>query len=232
VRIEPEVGAVSVVLLGNFNPAIFTPAWFAKWSLLSENEVAEAKIEVVHPEITAFTAGTKRITVQADRFTVESSEAPWITLADLVEKTFQEFLPHTPASKLGINRIVHFGVGTEECRNSIGRKLAPTEPWGEWGQRIENSPPALRGGFTSLTMQEAWETEEFRGHIQTLVEPSKKVTGNSGIYMRVNHHSEVISPKPEVGCEKIIGYLRDNFQTSIEKAEWIIDQVMRLKVEQ
>ena len=27
-RIEPETSGVSVVVLGTFNPAIFTPAWF------------------------------------------------------------------------------------------------------------------------------------------------------------------------------------------------------------
>ena len=35
-RIEPEISGVSVVLLGDFNPAIFTPAWFALHGLLPE----------------------------------------------------------------------------------------------------------------------------------------------------------------------------------------------------
>ena len=33
-RIEPEISGVAVVLLGDFNPAIFTPAWFAMHELL------------------------------------------------------------------------------------------------------------------------------------------------------------------------------------------------------
>ena len=41
-RIEPEISDVSVVLLGDFNPAIFTPAWFALHGLLPER-VADAQ---------------------------------------------------------------------------------------------------------------------------------------------------------------------------------------------
>ena len=33
-RIEPEISGVQVVLVGDFNPAIFTPAWFALYRLL------------------------------------------------------------------------------------------------------------------------------------------------------------------------------------------------------
>ena len=77
-------------------------------------------------------------------------------------KTFGELLPHTPLQQMGINRQVHFGVGSEEIRNRIGRTLAPTAPWGEWGAKIASSSPELRGGFASLTMQESWREENYR----------------------------------------------------------------------
>ena len=39
---------------------------------------------------------------------------------DFVAKTFGQFLTHTPMNCVGINRHVHFGVGSEEKRNYLG----------------------------------------------------------------------------------------------------------------
>jgi hypothetical protein len=228
-RIEPEMGGCSIVLVGNFNPAIFAPQWFARWDIVSQKECDEASVSIIHPEIVEFQVGSKVIHVEQERFSAQTSEAPWITLCDLVVKTFRELLPHTPASKVGINRFVHFSVGSEEARNQIGRALAPIEPWGEWGKLIGEGREDLRGGFATLTMQQNWKQEGFRGHIQAQVEPSKRLTGRAGIYMHVNHHAEAIGAKPEDGCDRIISYLGTEFERSIQHSEWIIDQVMKLK---
>ena len=45
-RIEPEITGVSLVLLGDFNPPIFTPSWFGWQGLLSENMVDDAELEI------------------------------------------------------------------------------------------------------------------------------------------------------------------------------------------
>jgi hypothetical protein len=87
-------------------------------------------------------------------------------------------------NRLGINRNVHFGVGSEERRNQIGRQLAPVSVWGEWGKRIEAAPQSLRGGFTNLTVQET--REGGKGSIQATVQPSVFIKGNSGIFVNVN----------------------------------------------
>jgi hypothetical protein len=71
-RIEPELGGCSVVLLGHFNPRIFLPPWFAQNKVVSVTEANQAEITVVHPEITVARIG--KIHVQADlgRFGAES----------------------------------------------------------------------------------------------------------------------------------------------------------------
>ena len=63
---------------------------------------------------------------------------------DFLERTFGEFLPHTPIFRMGINRQVHFTVGSEDARNEIGLKLAPHEPWGEWADALDRQPPRPR----------------------------------------------------------------------------------------
>ena len=62
-RIEPEISGVSVVVLGTFNPAIFTPAWFELHGLLPHGVDARAELTVAHPQVTAFTVDWLRLDV-------------------------------------------------------------------------------------------------------------------------------------------------------------------------
>jgi hypothetical protein len=213
-RISPELGGVSVVMIGHFNPSIFSPLWFQKLGLATENEVNKAEIAVILPEVAIFKLGTKDIHVQLGQFMAQSSEAPWINLADFMVRTFGEFLPHTPISQIGINRSVHFSVGSEDVRNRIGRMLAPTKPWGEWGEEIERSSTNLRGGVITLIMHEPWVEGEFSGRYEARVEPSRMIGGNLGIFVNVNRHCELVNPGTSVAADKIIGFLQSNFEDS------------------
>ena len=53
---EPEISSVNVVLLGDFNPAIFTPAWLALHGLLPESVTDSADLRVAHQQVTEFAA--------------------------------------------------------------------------------------------------------------------------------------------------------------------------------
>jgi hypothetical protein len=75
-RIEPEIGGCSVVLLGHFNPRIFFPLWFAQNKIVSETEANQAEINVVHPQITSARIGKVQILVELGRFAAESSDRP------------------------------------------------------------------------------------------------------------------------------------------------------------
>ena len=95
-RIEPEISSVSVILLGDFNPAIFTPAWFALHGLLPKGAADRADLKVAHPQTTSFTADWLQLNVLVDRFSAETTQAPHIRLCDLVVRVFREHLFHTP----------------------------------------------------------------------------------------------------------------------------------------
>jgi hypothetical protein len=80
-------------------------------------------------------------------------------------------------------------------------------------------------------MQQPWVEGEFAGRYEARVEPSKMIGANSGIFVNVNHHCELVDQLSPVAAEKIIGFLQMNFDKSITRSEWIIDQVMSLKEE-
>ena len=60
-RIEAERGGCSIVLLGGFNPTIFTPEWFARYDIATEAEKNDSEITVIHPDISNFRLGSKLI---------------------------------------------------------------------------------------------------------------------------------------------------------------------------
>ncbi len=224
-RIEPEISAVSVVLLGSFNPAIFTPAWFGLQGLLPRAAVESAELGVAHASVTEFAAEWLKLGVRPDRFAAETSQAPLIRVSDLVVRTFRELLPHTPIEALGINREVHFRVLSVAERDRIGRKLAPTEPWGDWGRLIE--PDGAHGGMTSLTMrQQRVEGRPPEDTINVTVEPSVRL-GSTGVFVRVNDHYTAHGNGHE-GGSVLIERLEGEFEESRERSESLIDQVMSL----
>jgi hypothetical protein len=226
-RLEVEKGGCSIVLIGSFNPNIFTPYWFVYNGIATESEGESANINIVHSEISNFTLGSKLIQVDLNRFSVESTEAPWVALMDFVATTFGQFLLHSPISRLGINRQVHFGVRDEVTRNNIGRRLTPTSAWGEWGAKIEAAPQDHRGGFASLTMQET--KADGSGWIQATVQPSQLIKQNSGIFMIVND-DYVLKGDDVRNAKAAVNELSTEFEGSIQRSEWIIDQIMALSL--
>jgi hypothetical protein len=187
VLIEPEISTTSVVLVGSLNPTIFTPDWFARHRLLSDKEAESARVDIIHSQIAKFAIDWLSLEVQPGRIQALTTQAPSIRIRDLMLRTFKEFLPHTPLNKLGINRQVHFKLGTVELRHSIGYKLAPPEAWGEWAPQIKAGKGGSRGGMTSVGMRQA-EVDDGRpaGFIQAKVEPSTKIPGYVGVFMEVN----------------------------------------------
>ncbi len=103
-RIDPEISRVNIALLGDFNPAIFTPAWFSLTGLLPAHVADSSELEVAHRQITKFSADWLGLEVTAERFVVDTSQAPYVRMRDLVVRVFREQLPHTPLRAFGINR--------------------------------------------------------------------------------------------------------------------------------
>ena len=226
-RIEPEISGVSVVLLGDFNPAIFTPAWFALHDLLPESVADSADLQVAHQQVTDFVADWLRLQVTAERFSVGTSQAPYIRLRDLVARIFKEYLHHTPLRAFGINREVHFQVPSFTARDRIGRTLAPVEPWGAWRHNL--GLDGEHGGMTSLTMSQVDpKGRPTGGQINVTVETSKQIgKGRTGVYVRVNDHYAI--ENAELGTAgRLMQLFEDNFDTSLKRSDDIVDHIMSL----
>ena len=226
-RIEPEISGGAVVVLGDFNPAIFTPAWFALNGLLPKSVAESAVLQVAHPQVTAFEADWFHLQVTVDRFTARTSQAPYVRLCDLVVRTFREYLHHTPLKGLGINREIHFRVRDLAERDRIGRALAPVEPWGKWARKLDL--PGEGVGMRSLTMSRASPQGRPAGdEVNITVEPSTRIAeGRPGVYVRVNDHY-ADDTRGARSAERLMNLLEKHFAASLQRSNEIIDHIMSL----
>ena len=229
-RIEPEISGVGVVLLGDFNPAVFTPAWFALHGLLPERAAENAELQIAHPQVTKFSTEWLHLQVTPDRFAADTQHGPYIRVRDLAVRVFGEHLHHTPLKVLGINRDVHFREADQDARDRIGRRLAPVEPWGQWIEKL--GLDSEYGGMRSLTMTSARpEGRPPGGQVNVKVEPSTRIgDGRTGIYVNVNDHY-VIDPSDPQGRAQLMRFLEEEFDSSIQRSDGIIDHIMSLAQE-
>ncbi len=74
---QPEIQGSSIVLLGDLNPKIFQPAWFAAEKLIRKPEAEAAEIEIIHPEVVIFNLEWLRLEVTRERFSASTTQEPY-----------------------------------------------------------------------------------------------------------------------------------------------------------
>lgn len=225
-KITPAKSNTAIVLVGNFNPRIFLPTWFSKNSVIGQEEGENAEIELVHRDLVKFKLDWLTILVEHGRFIADIEQPPDIRLFDFVQKTFTELLIHTPIWSMGINKRIVFDAGSAEIRDNVGFTLAPPAAWGEWSDSLLKGNSNAHGGMMSLSMRQTETDDRPQGYIQTKVEPSQLVP--AGVLVEVNDHYSLPQKEDIEGCSELMGILAQNFEHSVSRSEWIIDQVMGL----
>lgn len=176
-----EVDGQALVLLGDFNPAIFQPSWLAGHGLIRQEESDNADIAIIRPEISQFTVGSIKLLAQPNRFQLETlaiEDGP--ALRDLALSVFR-ILEHTPLKALGINRDMHFKIESEELWHAVGHRIVPKEIWND----LLDGP-----GTRSVTVESSRPRTE--GRLTIKVEPSKET--HPGVYIGTNLHYDKEGP--------------------------------------
>jgi len=228
-RYTPEAQLVSIVVIGNFNPAIFSPAWLRLHDVISDDELAVASIKIAHPGISDFDIDTLNIQVTSERFSAIITSIPSVRVADLVEIVFGSLLRHTPVRQVGINYQLHFNLDVAARRTALGRKLAPLSPWGAWGEALDQEDLRRTGGLRSLTMEEVVpDGRKTGGYRRVTIEPStlKSSLQQAGVFMSINDHHELHTDATTT--EFLISVLRDEFDRSLEASRAIVSDMMSL----
>lgn len=228
-----SLGQVTVVLKGNLNPSIFSPAWLLSQGVVGNAEYEEAEIEVISRDITSFKCAWIDLFASVDTLQLSTRvDAEFERLRDAAIAILRS-LPHTPIAVLGINRIVHFRVESTEAAHRIGDTLVPKEPW-----RDVLEFPGMRA-VTVWGVRPGTQA----GRVQVTVEPSNAIP--NGVFVAHNDHYELTEREShpsgrdegwllgdqapvEATSDKLplaVGLLADDWKNSMNRAEAVIQRV-------
>lgn len=127
----PEVLSemLSIVFIGDFNPAIYQPSWFAAKGLIREAEAEKARVSMIHPEYAGFSTDWFKLEVTREKFTITTTSDAYKTiLRDLVMSTFN-ILSHSPIRQMGINFDERLKFRSEIDWHCFGHYLVPKTTW-------------------------------------------------------------------------------------------------------
>ena len=217
--VSNQITAVSVVTVGQFNPAIVHPAWLAAEGLITKPEAEGTAIEVVHPEFAQFTfsqeGAAMRVQVLRERLMLTTEDARlYEGLRDLTMGILT-LLRHTPVTKLGINFDTCIAMDSEDARNGLGRRLAPAAPW---------SGILDGAAMLSLSMRTP-RVGGNPGHTVIRVEPSVRLA--FGVLIALNEHYDIdaLQPDSTTGTERVVDVLKQTWDATSKRAREITSKL-------
>lgn len=209
--------AYSIVLVGGFNPQIFHPIWFAQEQLLRKSEADAAKIEIVHPDFSAFSTDWLALQVTRDRFTATIKSDVYLDhLKDFLVGSFS-ILSHTPIAKIGINWEQQVEFRNENDWHNLGHYLAPKSPWKDF----IDSP-----GLRSLSIK-GRRSDGNHGYVLIFVEPIQEL--KQMVKFRVNDHNDLDLcdiDESASHAEMCVDFISKDFIGSIKRSEAIYESLI------
>lgn len=219
---RPEISGedFSVVLIGDFNPKIYQPAWFASQGLLRESEAEAANVEIIHADFTSFSTDWFVMQAARDRFslTVKSS-AYRGHLRDLVLGTFYN-LSHTPLLQMGLNYGARLRFKNDCDWHCFGHFLLPKSPW---------SGLLANPGMRSISVQGV-RPDKLPGFVVVMADPIQG--GTNEVMLRVNDHCERSGDERTVGAGFFIEVLESDYDNIIDRSKKIVEGTLDRFVEQ
>lgn len=177
-----ERQAASIVVLGSFNPSIFSPGWLVSENLLAREDIEDQEVGVIARNIARFRCAWLfcEVTFQKLRM-VTTDPQEFSRLRDVVEGALR-VLNHTPVAGVGLNREVHYQYSSSNEWHRLGDRLMPKEPW----EGVLELP-----GMQNLQARGV-RLDEYRGYVNIVIEPSTEVVPHG---LRIEHNDHYILEK-------------------------------------
>ena len=229
-RFVSEIFESSIIVAGNFNPAIFSPYWMEKNNLIGPDDAKNALKSpslIITNQVLRFETEWFVLQVLPQQFSLTSKGAIAPMMRDLAEQVFL-LLPHTPVTAVGLNFQGHYKINTIEDYHKIGDALAPKEIWNQIRFFPEQSSglehltiridPFKRKNFFSIG-----SNENFR---KVIFQPSTEVI--PGIFLALNDHRNVPESNDNdlTKAENISKIIKDEWNRVKSEAEDIFKQLL------
>ncbi|MEI8093899.1 MAG: hypothetical protein WCG80_06765 [Spirochaetales bacterium] len=214
--VSPELTSHSIVVVGQFNPIVYQPLWFAGEEILRQSEATAASVEFINNDFVKFNTDWLSIFVSRERFTASTAhESSFEVLRDLVRATFETHIS-TPIQFAGLNTEYHFRLRKGTTWNSIAEKYAPSK----------NFPEGLSDRvLTNISFEVLRDSFEITGKISVRLEPSVRI--ENGLYVFINDHFEFAkTPSGSYNGEHLVSLLENGWEKSQKKAASICKSLM------
>ncbi|MBP6721942.1 MAG: hypothetical protein KA239_06460 [Bacteroidia bacterium] len=210
-----KIETLSVVLIGDFNPVIFQPAWLANKSLIRESEAEKAEIEVIHNELNRFSLEWVEIEIAKNRCEFRSSKVAHFPLVrDLIVGIFS-ILQETPIKSFGMNHLYDLSLGTVQRYHAFGEALTPLNLW---------ATTLSKARLLDLQILEEDVSNAKNGRKRIQITPTPNSTIGFGVLISINNHFEL--NKPAHSANEHIALLKENWETSFLDARHIINEML------
>ena len=206
-----------MVAIGSFNPRLLSPQWFYSQKLISEKEFDQSSknINILARTVVSFPIGDTQFEASLDRLQLSGTLLAESQIKDLTLSIFS-LLEHTPVSGLGVNRAIHFDVGTEANQAEMLNRLYQSTYFN-----------GLMGssGLASIAVVDWMPGTDPKAERRMItIQPSVRVP--FGIYVEVNHHFGTGDEKP-LDLATVVSRLAESWDRILQDTKKLAEDVVK-----
>lgn len=227
-----DILSSSIIVVGDFNPAIFSPEWLERNKLIGEGDAVSAregthgrKLLVSH-QVATFGSDWFELQVLENQFSLTSIGVLSPAFRDLAVGIFQ-LVSHTPVRAVGLNFIGHFKFATQEQLHEIGDKFAPKEIW---NSLYEDEFAGLEELTIRLQRGSRDKAVDTKDEKRITLRPSRSF--KYGISLSINdHHDVTVGVDSDLTpAERVAIILDDQWDQAWENSVRVFDQVLSMSL--
>jgi hypothetical protein len=223
-----EILTSSIVAVGAFNPAIFSPDWLERNDLIGKGDAdivregTEGKSLLVSHQVAFFETKWFALQVLENQFSLTSKDALSPAFKDLGVGIFQ-LVPHTPVTAVGLNFTGHFKLASQDEYHRVGDVLAPKAIW-------QALYPDELPGLADLTIriQRGGRGEQLKtkDEKRISVQPSNKI--KFGVFLTYNDHHDVSASDADNlrPAERVASVIDSEWESAWRDAVRVFDGVL------
>lgn len=219
-----EIFGSSIVAVGAFNPAIFSPEWLERNGLIGAQDaeaVRQSSSYIVTHQVSVMETDWFALQILENQFSLTSKDALSPAIKDLAVGILS-LVPQTPVSAVGLNFFGHYRIATEDEYHKIGDVFAPKEIWNELFPDPNNS-----AGVGDLMIRVApvprGRIPETGDEKRISLQPSTKI--KMGIFLSYNDHHVIRADEGDnlTMAEYAVKVINDGWQSSWEDSIRVFD---------
>ncbi|MDP1734608.1 MAG: hypothetical protein Q8L44_09630 [Sulfuritalea sp.] len=226
---QPEILSANIVVLGAFNPAIFSPDWLEQNQLIGPDDakvIRSSENFVVTRQITQLQSESFRLLVEENKCQVNCIGVAGPHIRDLTMGVL-ELLPHTPLRALGLNFDIQYRFLNSDAYHKIGDVLVPKSIW----QKVVDDPDRAIGlEQLRILVQDGKRGEELKSSDSKTISVQR---GGSDLTIRISyndHHEFASLPEGTEAAEVAIGVLKEQWHEQLQAASQTFNRVIELAI--